>query len=57
MLISVAVGITKKERSNKAYLVTLNRSSPEGSLGWFLVNKQFSVERDSKDNLDKGDNA
>lgn len=57
MLINVAVGITKKERSNKAYLVTLNRSSPEGSLGWFLVNKQFSVERDSKDNLDKGDNA
>lgn len=57
MLINVAVGITKKERSNKAYLVTLNRSSPEESLGWFLVNKQFSMKRDSKDNLDKGDNA
>lgn len=57
MLINVVVGITKKERSNKAYLVTLKGSSPEGSLGWFLVNKQFSVERDSKDNVDKGDNA
>lgn len=51
------MGITKKERSNKAYLVNLNKSSPEGSLGWFLVNKQCSVEQDSKDNLDVGDNA